>query len=138
MTGTLSPIQVNQWLDDNGFHDDARGPGCYALELLPPADVLADVEWRWSDHFEVNPPDGLVDRLASAERFCYVGSHGQSVYKRLNDHATGFQSSTIMDAWPPVGILDVTPIENPREHEWSMAQEMSDETTACWQDGDWY
>lgn len=132
MTDRLTPTEVNDHFDQDG-----RRPGCYALRLLDPFDDPHAIRTMWEDQYDANPPAGFCERLAEADRFVYVGSHGQSVYERVMQHAEGKKSSTIMNLWPPVGIVAWWPEDNPKDMEWGHANEMANKKTCVWQDGEW-
>lgn len=139
MTDRLTPTAVTEWCDATPERAEAtRRPGVYAIRLRDPSDDFAVLVERWQSKFDAEPPYGLFDRLASAERFVYVGSHGKNVYKRLLQHAAGEKSSTVMTAWPPVAVVDVWPRADPGDVEWSYAVDVADETTAVWQDGTYF
>lgn len=133
----LTETDLNETLERFGVMDRARTPGVYALELATPADDANTVLRSWVDHYDANPPDGFAARAASAERLCYVGSHAQSVYQRLCQHVAGHKSSTIMEVWPPVDVVAIWPHDAPTAQEYNHAQELSDERTVCWLDGEY-
>lgn len=137
MNDTLSESAVGQWVDDNGLHDAARGPGCYCLRLKDPVDDPHAIGATWLDKFDVHPPAGFSERAAAADRLVYVGSHGKSVYTRLCQHARGHKSSTIMTLWPPVDIVAIWPEESPDAMEWGYANQIADETTVAWTNGEY-
>lgn len=134
---TLTETQVNGWLDGHGLLGDARDFGVYALTLRAPSDKYRVVESRWLSHFDANPPSGLLSRLADATHFVYVGYAGASIYERLCAHANGERSASIMNVWPPVGVAGVWPGDG-EEGEFNRAQELADEQTAVWSDGEFF
>lgn len=139
MIDRLTPTAVTEWCDATTERAEAtRGPGAYAIRLRDPADTPQAVRQTWESQFTAPLDAGFVERLAAAERFVYVGSHGKSVYARLCEHAAGEKSSTIMQAWPPVAVVDVWPRAEPVDVEWSYAVDVADETTAVWQDGTYF
>lgn len=136
MTDRLTPTAVTEWCDATPERAEAtRGPGAYAIRLRDPADTPQAVRQTWESVYDAPPPDGFLSRLASADRFVYVGSHGTNVYQRLVQHAKGHKSASIMDCWPPVAVVDVWPRADPGDVEWSYAVDVADETIAVWQDG---
>lgn len=139
MTDRLTPTEVTEWCDATPERAEAtRGPGAYAIRLRDPADTPQAVRKTWESVYDAPPPDGFLSRLASAERFCYVGSHGKNVYERLLQHAAGEKSSTVMTAWPPVAVVDVWPREEPGDVEFTYAVDVADEETVVWQDGEYF
>jgi len=137
MTDQLTPTAVNEWLDSHGMHESGRQPGVYAIELATPSDDAEQVTRQLHDAYDA-PPEGLAERLAAAERFVYVGTHGESVYKRLCQHARSHQSSTIMAVWQPVDIVDVWPGEYPDAREYNRAVDLASVDTVAWMDGEWF
>lgn len=139
MTKTLSQLAVNRWVDREGVHDEARQPGCYAIELETPSDRPVAVINRWTDHFDVGMPGEYATRLADADRLVYIGAHGTSVYERLCQHAAGEKSSTIMDVWPPVAVVSILQTDSPDAMEFNYTQEYAREDgTLAWMNGELY
>lgn len=136
MTDRLSPHAVNEWIDAQGLHTEARSPGCYAVQLETPSNDADAVSRRWADHYDAPMPDGVLERLTACERFVYVGSHGRSVYERLVQHARDEQSASIMDVWKPVAVVDVWIVSDPDTHEFNVAVEKSGDGTVSWYDGE--
>lgn len=133
----MTETYVTGYLDRMGALDKARGAGCYAVRLCDPGDDATAIGNEWMDHYNAHPPAGFCERAAFAEKLCYVGSHGKSVYERLCQHARGHKSSTIMALWPPVDIEAIWPSDSPRDLEWGHANELADEQTAVWSDGNY-
>ena len=130
MTDSLTETRLTQALEDAGDLDRARQPGVYALRLRDPGDA-ASVLVSWQSEFDAPPPDGFVERLTGAAKLLYVGTHAQSMYERLCQHARGHQSSTIMDAWPPMEVYGLWP----DAREYDRAATLSSGHTAVWTDG---
>lgn len=135
MIDRISESYITEYLDRMGALDQARQPGCYALRLRDPVDDPQAIGDRWLTEFDVHPPAGFSERAAAAARLCYVGSHGESVYARLCQHARGYQSSTIMELWPPVDVEAVWPEESPSQEEYNHATELADDRICVWTDG---
>jgi len=132
---TLSPVAVHQALDEQGLLEQSRGPGTYALEVQTPARVHA-VAQAFHAVVDVSPPDAMLDRIASADRVCYVGASG-NVYDRLQDHADGeVRKALFLEAFAPVDVVGVWPSAAPFESEFNRARMLSDQGWTCWQDGE--
>jgi len=132
----LTETDVNDWLDAHGMHEAAREPGVYALRLRQPSDDLLECQATWADAFDADAPGLFCDRLAGAKRLVYVGYAGASIYERVCAHCNGEQSASIMQAWPPVGVVGVWPGDG-EEGEFNRAQELADDETCVWWNGEW-
>lgn len=130
-------LDLNEKLESYGWVDKSRQPGVYSLKLVTPPDDWKSLEGTWHSYFGAPPPDGLLDRLAEADRLLYVGSHGKSMYERMAQHVRGFKTSTITQIWKPVDVVGVWPEDDPDAEEWNRAVALSDERTACWCNGEW-
>lgn len=135
MTAGLTPTEMHQSLDSDGLLLASHNAGVYAIRCNVP-DSVEGVQRRWIDENDLALPDRYAEQLSQASRCVYVGASGD-VYGRLQSHANGeVRKSSFVQAFPPVAVLNVTPHENPFEHERTLAYMLSGEGTVCWTDGD--
>ena len=139
MTSNIVPDEftvtsVNERLDRDGRLDDAHGSGCYAL-AIDVADSVEDVERRWVRYFDVLPGNAL-ERLAHADRTCYVGASGD-VYHRLMDHARGdVRKASVLVAFSPERVIGVWPEDDPFDAERSRALALRAQGWTSWVNGE--
>lgn len=108
---------MTESLDARGLLAAAHGPGCYALRCAVPDDADA-VTAALGEVSDADPPEGVPERLAAADRVAYVGA-SKDVYARLCDHAAGdVRKATFLRAFPAERVVDVWTHEDPfsREH----------------------
>lgn len=132
---TLSPTAVHETLDRRGLLEQSHGPGCYALRVHVP-DGKAHVGDAFRDVVDVAPPDKYLDKLADADRVCYVGASGD-VYSRLMDHAeSDVRQSVFLRAFEITDLVNVWASPAPFESEFNRARTLSDKGWTCWTDGE--
>lgn len=132
---TLTESELTERLDERGLLTESHRPGVYALKLADPGDSIRAIIDRWTDHFDADIPGNYATRLSAADRLLYVGSHGRSIYDRLTQHVRGHKSSTIMDIYPPVDVVNFWHEDHPRDHEWGHAVDLARDGTVVWCDG---
>jgi len=132
----LSPTEAHETLDHKQLLAASHGPGHYALRLTVP-DTVAAARERWDAHHDARPPEPTLERLAAAPDVAYVGASAD-VYERIMDHARGdVRQTAVMGPFPPSGILDVWPCEEPFASEWRRARTLANELPyAVWVDGE--
>lgn len=132
---TLSPVAVHETLDERGLLEQSTGSGTYALQVHTPA-TPDNVARAFLEHVEGTPPSSQLERLAFAERVCYVGASG-NVYDRLQDHADGeVRKALFLECFPPVDVVGVWPSDAPFESEFNRARMLSDQGYCVWSDGE--
>lgn len=126
----MNEAALTERLDERGWLDAARGPGCYALELTVPAEFFE----AWTDEFAAAPP-GLFDRFESAARVLYVGA-STDVYARLCDHVNAeVRRAAVLRVCGIADVADVTPSDDPFAREYGYALERSTSETVVYTDG---
>lgn len=134
---SMNETQLTEELDERGLLDDARGPGVYALEVATPP-TLDAVRRQWDSAHDARPPEGTLDRLASAADVAYVGA-ATHVYQRLSDHVTRERrKSAFLTAFPPERVVTVWSYENPFDAEYNAAQRLARRGWKVWTDGELY
>lgn len=84
-----------------------------------------DPEARWRSLFVAVPSEDFLDRIKTATAVAYCGA-SSDIYARLQEHcAAQVRRAAVCRAYPPEGVIDVTPFENPFEQEWSYARRVS-------------
>jgi len=130
----MRETELTEALDERGLLDDARGPGCYAIECAVP-DLYADVEEAWSNGHDAHPPDNTLERLAAARRVAYVGA-STNVYERLCEHIASVREASFVGTYPPTRVIEVWPDETPFESEHNRTIELVRDDWTCWKDGE--
>ena len=132
---TLRESDVTQALDDRGLHDDARGPGVYALRLAVPGDVER-VRDEWDGAYDARPGNDGLERIAHSSDVAYVGA-STNVYERLCEHATGSRQPSVLGVFDPTEIVDIWPHPDPFETaEWHRALRLARDGWVTWVDGE--
>lgn len=130
----MTPTEVHETLDTEGWLDASRGPGCYALRLTDPPDDPRAVFEAWTA-VHGHAPQYVIDGLADTTRLAYVGQ-SSNVYERLIDHAEGeVRQTAIMRVFPPVDVLGVKAVDEPSEQEYNYAKAWIEREYDCWVDG---
>jgi hypothetical protein len=121
----MKESKFHESLDNRGLLAASKGPGCYGLRLAAP-DSTAAAREAWDAHHDARPPEPTLDRLAAAGGVAYVGAASE-VYDRIMDHARGdVRQTAVCEVFPPTGILDVWPTEDPFAREWDRARKVAE------------
>ena len=122
---TYSEIQLLKDLEAMGQLIAAQNnTGCYALECKAPQ-TEQELRTVWHDHWDVEPPESILDPLTDAQRVAYVGAAYDSLFSRLSDHCTKQRNqASLLKLCPPTGIARLWPDADPETDEFNCAQEM--------------
>jgi len=133
--GSMDESTLTERLDERGLLADAHEPGCYALRVETP-DTEIEVAKQWRQHHVNKPPDGVIERLADAERVAYVGASGD-IYQRLCDHVGGeVRRATFLSIFPPREVVEIGPCEDPFDAEFNRAMRLVSDGWTVWTDGE--
>lgn len=133
----MNETDLNQTLEDRGQLDDARGPGCYALEVAIPdhGEQIARYWHRYHDHA---PSEDFYTRLADANTVLYVGA-AKDVYARLCDHVAGdVRKAAFLEAFPAESLHSLWPKDSAEvafANEFNVANALARVDRRVWTDG---
>lgn len=133
----MNETELTETLDRRGQLADARGPGCYALEVTLP-DHGEQIARYWHRHHD-RSPEGLFSRLADADAVLYVGA-ASNVYERLCDHVNGdVRKAAFLEAFPPSGLHSLWPKDSAEvafREEQAVGRALANVTRRVWTDGE--